>query len=146
MTKPAIQVPIIRIPFDGDDRQFIHDGIEEILDSGMLTLGARTRQFEEMFAAFAGTPYCVAVNCGTAAIEKILRALKIQGGSVIVPTNTFLATALAAIHAGNRVIFADSDPDTLSLDVVDVERRIALDTRAVLLVHIAGILLSLLHL
>jgi perosamine synthetase len=140
MTKPAIQVPIIQIPFDGDDRQFIHDGIEEILDSGMLTLGARTRQFEEMFAAFAGTPYCVAVNSGTAAIETILRALKIQGGSVIVPTNTFLATAVAAIHAGNRVIFADSDPETLSLDVADVERRIAPDTRVVILVHIGGII------
>jgi perosamine synthetase len=133
------QVPIIKIPFDQRDRQFIHDGLEQILDSGSLTLGKWTQQFEEMFAAFAGTRYCVAVNNGTSALETILRALGIEDGSVIVPTNTFLATALAAIHAGNRVIFADSDPSTLALDVADVERRIAEDTRAIILVHIGGI-------
>lgn len=134
------QVPILKIPFDQDDRQFLHDGMEDILDSGFLTLGKWTTQFEEMFAEFSGTRYCVAVNSGTAALEVILRALGIEGGSVIVPTNTFLATALAAIHAGNRVIFADSDPDTLALDVADVERRMAADTKAVMLVHIGGII------
>ena len=140
MTESQIQVPIIQIPYDEDDRRFILDGIEEVLDSGLLTMGARTQQFEEMFASFVGVPHCVAVNSGTAALEIILRALKIQGGSVVVPTNTYLATALAAIHSGNRVIFADSDPDTLSLDVADVERRIAPDTRAVILVHIGGLI------
>ncbi|MDA1228168.1 MAG: DegT/DnrJ/EryC1/StrS family aminotransferase [Chloroflexi bacterium] len=134
------QVPILRIPFDDQDRQFIHDGMDDILDSGFLTLGKWTTQFEEMFAAFAGTRHCVAVNSGTAALEVILRALGIQDASVIVPTNTFLATGLAAIHAGNRIIFADSDRETLSLDVADVERRITADTKAVILVHIGGIM------
>ena len=133
------QVPILQIPFDGADREFLHGGLEEILDSGFLTLGKWTRQFEEMFATFTGARHCVSVNSGTAALEVILRALGVEGGSVIVPTNTFLATALAAVHAGNRVIFADSDRKTLSLDVADVERRMAADTQAVILVHIGGI-------
>ncbi len=135
----SVQVPILQIPFSQEDRQFLHDGMEDIMDSGFLTLGKYTRQFEEMFAQFAGARYCVAVNSATAALEVILRALGVEGGSVIVPTNTFLATGLAAIHAGNRIIFADSDPETLALDVADVERRIAPDTRAVILVHIGGI-------
>ncbi len=135
-----MQVPILKIPFDQEDRQFLHEGVEDIVESGFLTLGKWTRQFEETFAAFAGSRYCVAVSSGTAALEVILRALGVEGGSVIVPTNTFLATALAAIHARNRVIFADSDPDTLALDMADVERRIAPDTRAVILVHIGGIM------
>ena len=135
-----MQVPILQIPFDQEDRRFLHEGMEDIMDSGFLTLGKWTSQFEETFAAFAGSRYCVAVSSGTAALEVILRGLGIERGSVIVPTNTFLATALAAIHAGNRVIFADSDPDTLALDVADVERRIAADTRAVILVHIGGIM------
>ena len=134
------QVPILKIPFDEEDRKFLHAGIEDIVDSGLLSSGKWTRRFEEMFADFAGAPYCLAVNSGTAALEVILRALGVSGGSVIVPTNTFLATALAAIHAGNRVIFADSDPDTLSLDPSDVERRIARDTTAVILVHIGGMI------
>jgi dTDP-4-amino-4,6-dideoxygalactose transaminase len=135
-----IQVPILKIPFDQQDMKLIHDGIDEITSSGMLNSGKWTREFEELFAAFADTRHCVSVNSGTAAIELILRARRVYGSSVIVPTNTFLATALAAIHAGNRVIFADSDPDTLSLDVADVERRIEPDTKAVLLVHIGGVI------
>ena len=133
-------MPILQIPFDAEDRRFLHEGIEDILDSGFLTLGKWTSRFEEEFASFVGSRYCVAVNSGTAALEVILRSLDVQSASVIVPTNTFLATALAAVHAGNRVIFADSDPDTLALDVADVERRIAVDTRAVILVHIGGII------
>lgn len=134
------QVPILQIPFDTEDMQFIHDGIDDITSSGMLSSGSWTGRFEEMLAEFTGARHCVAVNSGTAALEVILRALRVQGASVIVPTNTFLATALAAVHAGNRVIFADSDPQTLSLDVADVERRIEPDTKAVILVHIGGII------
>jgi len=135
-----MQVPILRIPFDQEDRQFLHNGIDELLDSGYLTLGKWTQQFEEMFASFSGTRYCTAVNSGTAAIEVIIRALGIEGASIIVPTDTFLATALAVVHSGNRVIFADSDPETLSLDIDDVERSITPDTKAVILVHIGGII------
>ena len=57
----------------------------------------------------------MAVSNGTSALEVIIRALGIEGKSIIVPTNTFLASALAVAHAGNKVIFADSDPDTMAL-------------------------------
>ena len=133
-------VPIIRIPFDDEDRDFMQSGIADVFGSGFLTQGKYTQEFEAQFSAFTGAKHSVAVNSGTAALEVILRALGVEGGSVIVPTNTFMATALAAIHAGNRVIFADSDPETLSLDVDDVARRIEPDTRAVMLVHIGGII------
>ena len=137
--KPAIQVPILRVPFDQEDRDFIFEGINDVLGSGQLTQGKYVARFEELFAASIGARYAVAVNSATAALEVILRGLGIQGASVIVPTNTFLATALAVIHSGNRVIFADSDPETLCLDPEDVARRIEEDTRAVILVHIGGI-------
>ena len=133
-----INVPILQIPFDEDDRAFIHEGIEDILDSGFLTSGKWTERFENSFASFTDSKYCIAVNSGTAAIEVILRALGINNSSVIVPTNTFLATALAVVHSGNHVIFSDSDPETLSLTVDDVKRRITDDTRAVILVNIGG--------
>lgn len=134
-----MQVPILRLPFRDEDYAFLGEGIKDIIKSGYLTQGKYTRQFEEMFAKSIGVRHAVAVNSATAALEIILRALGIEGASVIVPTNTFLATALAAMHAGNRIIFADSDPKTLCLDAQDVERRIAPDTRAVTLVHIGGI-------
>jgi dTDP-4-amino-4,6-dideoxygalactose transaminase len=135
-----VKIPILRIPFAESDKEFLRAGLEEILHSGMLTMGKFTRQFEEKFAAFTGSKYAVAVSNGTAALEIILRALEIEGSSVIVPTNTFLATAFSVIHSGNQVIFADSDPETLCLDAADVERRITRDTRAVILVHIGGVI------
>lgn len=135
-----MNVPILRIPFDERDREFIRAGMNAIFDSGFLTMGRFTAQFEEMFCEFAGSRYCIAVSTGTAALEIILRALGIEGKSVVVPTNTFLATAQAVIHSGNRVIFADSEPDTMCLDVEDVEQRLREDTRAVILVHIGGVI------
>ncbi len=135
---PDRHIPILRIPFDQDDYDFLQKGVEEVLGSGMLNLGKYTREFESLFCEFTGARHSVAVNSCTAALEIILRSLGVEGASVIVPTNTFPATALAAAHAGNRVIFADSDPESLCLDVDDVQRRIEADTRAVILVHIGG--------
>ena len=134
------QVPIIRIPFSEEDVQTIQDDIGQVLNSGMLTLGAYTRRFEKQFKEFTGAEHVLAVSNGTSALEVIIRGLGIEGKSIIVPTNTFLASALAVAHAGNRVIFADSDPETFSLNPADVERRIEADTAAVMVVHIGGII------
>ena len=133
------KVPILRVPFSAEDKRYITEQIEQVLDSGMLSMGSKTRAFEAGFASFVGTSHCVAVSNGTAAIEIILRSLEISGKSVIVPTNTFFATALAVLNSGNKVIFADSDPMTMALDPADVRRKIRDDTAAVILVHIGGI-------
>ncbi len=135
-----ISVPVLRLSFSPEDRDFIHSNVDRVLDSGMLTMGAFTGEFEERFASFAGAEHAIAVNSGTAALELILRGLRIEGRSVIVPTNTFLATAFAVMNSGNRVIFADSEPDTLCLDPQDLETRIVPDTAAVILVHIGGLI------
>ena len=135
-----MDIPILRIPFSEEDKKFIHLGLDQILRSGFLTMGKYTRQFEEMFAEFIGVRYAVSCNSGTAALELVLRALGIEGKSVIVPTNTFLATTYAVMHSGNRVIFADSEPATLALDVADVKQRLTDDTAAIILVHIGGII------
>ena len=139
-TGASLSVPILRVPFDDDSARFIHDGIDQILASGHLTQGGQTARWEEMFAEFTGARHAIACANGTAALELILRGLGIEGRSVIAPTNTFLATALAVMHAGNRVVFADSEQDSLALDVADVERRLTPDVAAVMLVHIGGVI------
>jgi dTDP-4-amino-4,6-dideoxygalactose transaminase len=111
----------------------------------MLTLGVHTRRFETLFQEFTGGKYAIAVSNGTSALEIIIRALDIEGKSIIVPTNTFLASALAVAHAGNKVVFADSDHETLSLDVDDVAKKIDDDTAAVMVVHIGGIISPEIH-
>jgi len=135
-----MNVPILRLPFSEADLASISEDIRAVFQSGSLTMGGQTRAFEERFAEFTGSRYALAVSSGTSALEVIIRALGIEGKSFIVPTNTFLATALAVMHSGNRVIFADSDPETLCLDPDDLERRIDGDTAGVVLVHIGGVI------
>lgn len=135
-----MQIPILRIPYTTESLTEVQAGIREILSSGQLVAGKFVREFEERFTASCGTRYAIATNSGTSAIEIILRAIGVQDCSVVVPTNTFIATAFAAISAGARVIFADSLPGDLCLDPDDLERKIEPDTRAVLLVHIGGII------
>ena len=134
-----MNIPIIRIPFSDDDVESLSQDWAKVLRSGMLTMGSFTTQFEELFREFTGAKYAVATNSGTSALEVMIRALGIEGKSIIVPTNTFLASALAVAHSGNKVVFADSDRETMSLDLDDVERRIDDDTAAVMVVHIGGI-------
>ena len=133
-----MQVPAAKIYFPEEDRKKILEQVDEILESGQLTLGKYTREFEEKFAKYVGTKYAIAVNSGTSALEIPLRALDVQGSSVIVPTNTFFATPAAVIHAGGKVIFADIT-DNLCLDPVSVKQKIQKDTRGIIIVHIGGV-------
>ena len=133
-----MNIPAARICFPEADRKEILKQIEGILESGQLTLGKYGTEFEERFAEYVGTKYAVAVNSGTSALEIILRVLNIEGGSVIVPTNTFFATPASVIHAGGKVIFADIT-DNLCLAPESVKKSIQKDTKAVIIVHIGGL-------
>ncbi len=133
-----MQIPAAKIYFPEEDRKALLNQIDGILESGQLTLGKYGREFEQKFAEYVGTKYAVAVNSGTSALEIILRTLDIEGSSVIVPTNTFIATAAAVVHAGGKVIFADVG-DNLCLDANSLRQNIRKDTRAVIMVHIGGL-------
>jgi dTDP-4-amino-4,6-dideoxygalactose transaminase len=113
--------------------------IGEVLDSCSFAGGAPVERFEQAFAAACGTPHAIAVKNGTDALLLMLRAAGIApGDEVILPTNSFYATAEAVSHAGATPIFADVEDDTLLLDVDDVARRIGPRTRAVIAVHLYG--------
>lgn len=130
-------IPAASVYFPPEDIDDLVDAIRDILSSGRLTLGRYTEKFEQEFATSHMRRYAVAVNSGTSALEVILRALRIRDADVVVPTNTFAATAFAVLHSGNRVVFADVNED-LFLDPADLERRITPQTRAVVAVHIGG--------
>jgi len=134
------QVPAARIVFSPGDRNEILTLIDESLRTGSLTLGPHTQAFEEAFRSRHQAPYAVAVSSGTSALEIILRSLRLEGSEVIVPTNTFFATAAAVLHAGAIPRFADVSADTLALSATTVEAAITPATRAVLVVHIGGLI------
>ena len=134
-----MNIPAARIYFPEGDRKEILKQIDGILESGQLTLGKYGKEFEQKFAEYVGTKYAMAVNSGTSALEIILRALDIEGFSVIVPTNTFFATPASVVHAGGKVIFADIT-DNLCLDPKSLQQNIQKDTKAVFIVHIGGLI------
>ncbi|MGZ4846919.1 MAG: DegT/DnrJ/EryC1/StrS family aminotransferase [Halobacteriota archaeon] len=133
-----LKVPAAKINFSEEDRRKLLAQIDEILESGQLTLGKHTSEFEKQYATYIGVRHAIAVNSGTSALEISLRALDVAGSSVIVPTNTFFATPASAIHAGGRVVFADVT-DNLCLDPASVKQNIQEDTKGVIVVHIGGL-------
>ena len=133
-------VPLLRIPYSEEEIEEIKTEIEEVLKSGFLTMAGRVREFERLFAEFCGTRFALGTNSGTSALEIALRAIDVAGGTVVAPSNTYMATPLAAIKAGARVIFTECEKEYLQMDPKDLIRKIRDDTRAVVLVHIGGII------
>jgi len=134
------KIPAAKIQFLPEDRAWIAERIQEVLASGQLTLGKYGTEFEQNFARFCGRRHAIAVNSGTSSLEIILRALGIEGKDVLVPTNTFFATAAAVVHAGGRPILVDMDPESFAIRPEDVEQAMTPQTAGIIIVHIGGII------
>ncbi|HSW39651.1 MAG TPA: aminotransferase class I/II-fold pyridoxal phosphate-dependent enzyme, partial [Acidobacteriota bacterium] len=137
-----INVPAARIQFLPEDIVWISERIQEVLESGQLTLGKYGAEFEKAFASFCGVRHAIAVNSGTSALEIILRSLDIAGKKVVVPTNTFFATAAAVVHAGGIPVLADMDADSFAVSPETVKNSLTPGTAGIVVVHIGGIVSS----
>jgi dTDP-4-amino-4,6-dideoxygalactose transaminase len=112
---------------------------DEMLDRGDFVRGAAVTAFEQEWATYCGTSHAVGVGNGTDAVHLALRALDLgPGDEVVVPTNTFIATAEAVVLAGATPRFADVDPDTLLLSAETLTEAITPRTRAVVVVDLFG--------
>lgn len=126
--------------FPAQDIDYVTGELRKLLEAQeFLTLGRYGEQFEQEFAKYHGASYAASTNSGTGALEIILHTLKLEGKEVVLPTNTFAATAFAVIRAGGRPVFADIRQD-MTLDPVDAARRITPNTGAVVTVHIGGLI------
>ena len=135
-------VPAARIAFTPDDRAAILALVDETLASGALTLGPHTETFEREFAELHRSPFAVAVSSGTSALEIALRALDVAGREVVVPANTFFATAAAVAHAGGIPRLADVSPETMALSLSSLEEAVDDRTAGAIVVHIGGAISS----
>jgi perosamine synthetase len=133
-------VPAMKPFFPEEDIAEMLGGFEKILRSSRLTLGSYTKQFEGEFAQYIGTKHAVAASSGTSTLEMIYRSLQVEGGEVITPTNTHIATSNAVIFAGGTPVLADIEADTLCIDVEDAFSKINEKTRAIVVVHLAGLI------
>ena len=116
------------------------DEVVDTLRSGWLTTGPKTKRFEREFAERVCAPHALAVNSATAAMHLALDAIGLQpGDEVIVPVYTFTATAEVVVYFHARPVFVDVDPVTCNIDPVQLEKHITPRTRAIMVVHIAGL-------
>jgi perosamine synthetase len=109
------------------------------IKSGWTTMGPKTVEFEEKFAAYTGMPFAIAVSSCTAALHIALKVCGIGlGDEVIVPVNTFVATAEVMSYCGAIPVFADIDRDTHCISVDSIYRLLSPKTKAIIPVHFAG--------
>ena len=122
-------------------RAEIDAAIAGVLDSCQFTLGPEVEAFEQEFAAYSQRPFGVAVNTGTSALHLALLAAGVgPGDEVITVPFTFVATASAIDYTGARPVFVDIDPATLTMDPRALEAAITPRTRAILPVHLYGLM------
>src|SRR3972149_4290407 len=118
----------------------IEPAVKSVLDRCDFKMGAGVSMFEEEFAEFTGGKFCIGVSNGTDAIHLALLACGIKNGDegVTVP-NTFIATTEAITMTGARVVFADIDSESYTIDVRQIKNKITKKTKAIIPVHLYGL-------
>jgi len=124
------------VPYIDDDDI---DAAVAAIKSGWTTMGPKTIAFEDAFARYVNVPNDVAVSSCSAALHLALKVCGVgSGDEVIVPANTFVATAEVVEYCGATVVFADIDKQTHCIDSASIQKELSPKTKAVIAVHYAG--------
>jgi dTDP-4-amino-4,6-dideoxygalactose transaminase len=124
-------------------RQF-HAVLDRVIDSSEYVLGSTVNEFESQFAEFCGAKYAIGTNSGTSALHLALEACGIgQGDEVITTPMTFVATSAAISYQNAKPVFVDVDPLTWTLDPSKIEQAITPLTRAIMPVHLHGLMANM---
>jgi dTDP-4-amino-4,6-dideoxygalactose transaminase len=113
--------------------------LARLFEASAFTLGPWVERFERAAAEYLKIPHAIGVNSGTSALHLSLIAAGVgQGDAVLVPANTFIATAWAALYVGATPILCDVDPDSWAISVADAQRRLTPAVKAIMPVHLYG--------
>ena len=111
----------------------------EVLESGWYILGNKVKEFENQFADYCNTKYCIGVANGLDALSLSLRAFNFEKGSeVLVPSNTYIATILSIVENGLQPVLVEPNIETYNIDPTLLEQAITPNTRAIMVVHLYG--------
>ncbi len=135
-----MEVPFVSfIPMEKELNNEIRAAFDRVFSRSWYIQGVEDKAFEEAFAKYCGTKYCVGVGNGLDALMLILKALGIEkGDEVIVPSNTYIATALAVTYVGAKPVFVEPRLDTFNIDTDLIEASITKKTKAIMPVHLYG--------
>ena len=136
----ALDVPFVSFkPMERELNQELKDAFDRVLQHSRYIEGEEDRHFEKAFAEYCGTEYCVGVGNGLDALMLSLKALEIgPGDEVIVPSNTYIATALAVTYVGAKPVFVEPDIRTFNINPTKIEEAVTDSTKAIMPVHLYG--------
>ena len=135
-----MKVPFVTFrPMEKELGAELREACERVLNNSWYIGGKEDEAFEKAFAEYVGTEYCVGAGNGLDALVLALKALEIgEGDEVIVPSNTFIATALAVTYAGATPVFVEPKIETFEIDPERIEAAITKKTKAIMPVHLYG--------
>lgn len=123
----------------GEIQQELDNAILQVVHKNWFIRGNEDKNFEKSFAEYCGSKYCVGCGNGLDALMLLLKAYGIgEGDEVIIPSNTFIATALAVTYTGAKVVFVEPRKDTYTIDTSKIEEKITERTKAIIAVHLYG--------
>tara|TARA_B110000483_G_scaffold233660_1_gene302678 strand:+ start:290 stop:1411 length:1122 start_codon:yes stop_codon:yes gene_type:complete len=127
--------------FNIEDKKFIHNELDKILD-GKLSMGPNVTEFENEFAKKINIKHAIATSSCTAALETVLYAIGVENKEVILPSQTFIGSGMSVYNSKAKLVFAEISKNTFCLDIEDVKKKITSNTKAIMLVHMAGYITS----
>lgn len=120
--------------------QKIIDAVTEVLKSGWITTGPKTKQFEDNLTTYCGNKATLALNSATAGLELMLRWFEVtEGDEVIIPAYTYSATANVVVHCGATPVFIDTNADDFNINIQAIKKAITPKTKVIMPVDIAGL-------
>ena len=135
-----MKVPFVSFkPMEKELDTELREAFNRVFSSSWYIEGHEDEEFEKAFAAFCDSKYCVGVGNGLDALMLALKALGVgEGDAVIVPSNTYIATALSVTYVGATPIFVEPDIKTFNIDPTKIEAAITSSTKAIMPVHLYG--------
>ena len=135
-----MQIPFVSFrPMEQDLNNELREAFDRVFTRSWYIEGAEDAAFERVYADYIGVKYCVGVGNGLDALMMSLKALGIgQGDEVIVPSNTYIATALAVTYVGATPVFVEPRIETFNIDPEKIEEKITDKTKAIMPVHLYG--------
>ena len=136
----SVKVPFVSfLPMERELDQELRAAFSRVFERSWYIEGKEDEAFERAFAEYCGVKYCVGVGNGLDALMLLLKAMEIgEGDEVIVPSNTYIATALAVTYVGARPVFVEPDIRTFNIDPLRIEAAITEKTKAIMPVHLYG--------
>ena len=135
-----MNIPFVSfVPLEKELGQDLKQAFERVLNKSWYIRGTEVEEFEKTFSKYCGTDYCVGVGNGLDALMLSLKALGIgEGDEVILPANTYIATALAVTYSGATPVLVDADILTYNINTKLIEKAITGRTKAIIPVHLYG--------